>query len=294
MVDGFVSRGEGLDASGDPYAPPLSRAESDALLDRVRTARFDPDMRAPIPLPEGGAEMDLLVRPPRTGHRWAVIAPPYGAFARPGSLGVYGAHAAALARRGFGVAAVGLPYPGRRTPETRPSGWGFVRADLAHTARAVAASAAEVVALARWLREERGATRVVGLGMSLGGAAMGLASAMRAPLDRVAFLAAVDSCASFFETGQNREARRRTLRAAGVGPREVEAAFRSMAPSSYSRPDAPALFAIPPEDLVVPAITQRAWRDAWSGATMDLGWRGHAIALADSLVARRVAAWLAT
>lgn len=174
----------------------------------------------------------------------------------------------------------------------RPSGWGFVRADLGHTARAVAAAAAEAMALARWLREVHGATRVVGLGMSLGGAAIGLAAARGAPFDRLAFLAAVDNCASFYATGENREARRRTLRAAGYGPPEIEAAFRAMAPSTYAAPAARVLFAIPPEDLVVPAPTQRAWCAAWKGESMELGWRGHAVGLVDPWVARRIAGWL--
>lgn len=292
-LDRLVSRGEGLDATGDPFGPPLAPEESARLLGAIRDARFDAGMRAPVPLPDGGEEMDVLLRPPREGRSWALVAPPYGAFSRSRRLGVYGAHATALARRGFGLAAFGLPYHGARAITGRPSGWGFVRADLGHTARAVAAAAAEATALARWLREERGATRVVGLGMSLGGAAVGLAAALGAPFDRLAFLAAVDSCASFYETGANREARRRTLRAAGYGPREVEEAFRPMAPSTYPAPPVPALWAIPPEDLVVPASTQRAWREAWQGEAMELGWRGHAIALGDPTVADRLARWLA-
>jgi hypothetical protein len=292
-VDRLVSRGEGLDATGDPFGPPLAAEESARLLEAIRTARFDGAMRAPLPVPHGGEAMDLLLRPPREGDSWAVLAPPYGAFSRSRRLGVYGAHGVALARRGFGIAAFGLPFHGARAMTGRPSGWGFVRADLGHTARAVAASAAEAMALARWLRDERGATRVVGLGMSLGGAAVGLAAASGAPFDRLAFLAAVDSCASFYETGANREARRRTLRAAGYGPREVEAAFQPMAPSRFPAPAAPALWAIPPEDLVVPASTQRAWCEAWRGEALELGWRGHAIALGDPIVADKLAAWLA-
>lgn len=291
--DRLVSRGEGLDADGDPFGPPLSQAEAARLLDVVRSARFDAEPRAAVALPDAGEAIDVVLRPPRRGRAWAVVAPPYGAFSRPGRLGVYAGHAVSLARAGFGLAAFSLPYHGARAMPTRPSGWGFVRADLGHTARAVAASAAEAAALARWLREERDAERVVGLGMSLGGAAVGLAAALGAPFDRLAFLAAVDSCASFYETGQNREARRRTLRAAGYGPREVEVAFRAVAPSTHPAPVAPALFAIPPEDLVVPASTQRAWCRAWRGEPWELGWRGHAVALGDPFVADRIARWLA-
>lgn len=292
-LDRLVSRGEGLDANGDPFGPPLPDEEIARLLEVVRRARFDAGLRAPVALPDAGEEIDVVLRPPRRGRSWAVVAPPYGAFSRPGRLGVYAAHAIALARAGFGLVAFSLPYHGARAMPTRPSGWGFVRADLGHTARAVAASAAEAAALARWLRETRDAQRVVGLGMSLGGAAVGLAAAMGAPFDRLAFLAAVDSCASFYETGQNREARRRTLRAAGFGPREVEAAFRAVAPSTYPAPAAQALFAIPPEDLVVPASTQRAWCDAWKGEAWELAWHGHAVALGDPFVAERIARWLA-
>lgn len=291
-VDRLVSRGAGLDATGDPFGPPLSPDESARLLDAIRDARFEKGMRAPIPLPDSGPDVEVVLRPAKD-NEWVVLAPPYGAFARPGQFGVYAGHPLALAREGLGIAAFAPPFHGTRIMNGRPSGWGFVRADLGHTARAVAAGAAEAMALARWLREERGAKRVMGLGLSLGGAAVGLAAAMGAPFDRLAFLAAVDSCASFYETGQNREARRQTLRANGYGPKEVEAAFRPMAPSTYPAPSAPALFAIPPEDLVVPAAAQRAWRDAWKGEEMDLAWRGHAVALTDPLVARKIAAWLA-
>ena len=295
LADRFVSRGKGLDARGDPFGPPLDEKEAARLLDAVRSARFSSDMRAPLPLPDGGADMDLALRPPPPPRRgaWCVFAPPYGGFARPGELGLYEVHARALQRAGFGVAAFASPYHGARAMRGRPSGWGFVRADLAHTARAVAASAAEAIALARWLREERGATRVVGWGLSLGGAAVGLAAAMGAPFDRLAFLAAVDNPSAFYETGQNRAARRRTLRAAGYGPARIEEAFRPVASSTYPPPRAPALFAIPPEDLVVPAAAQEAWRAAWNGERMDLAWRGHAIALGDPLVATRIAKWLA-
>lgn len=292
--DRLVSRGEGLDHRGDPFGPPLSDAEAKRLLDAVRGARFRDGLRAPIEAPGSSAQVEVVLRPPpRGGSAWAVLGPPYGAFARPGSFGVYAAHPRALAAQGFGVAALALPYHGARVMPGQPSGWGFVRADLAHTARTVAAGAAEVAALARWLREERGATRVVGLGMSLGGATVGLAAAMGAPFDRLAFLAAVDTCASFYATGQNREARRRTLRAAGFGPMEIEEAFRAVAPSSHPAPAAPALFAIPPEDLVVPASAQRAWCAAWRGEARELGWRGHAVALVDPTVACGIARWLA-
>lgn len=291
-VDRLVSRGEGLGPDHDPFAPPMDALEAAQRLAIVRDARFTEGFRTPLAVHDGGPYADVGLTPPRRGSAWVVLAPPYGTFARPGKLGVYRAHALALARRGFGLATLGLPFHGARTLQGRPSGWGFVRADLAHTARAVTTAAAEAAALARWLREERGATRVVGLGMSLGGAAVGLAAAMGAPFDKLAFLAAVDSCASFYETGQNREARRRTLRAAGFGPQEVVDAFRAVAPSTYPAPKAPALFAIAPEDGVVPAAAQRAWRDAWSGATLELGWRGHAIALTDPMVARKIAQWL--
>lgn len=294
-LDRLASRGEGLDATQDPYGPPLPEAEAARLLDVARRARFDGDaFRAPIEVPGSARDVEVLLQPPRAGHAWAILAPPYGGFPRAGTLGVYAVHAYALRRQGFGVAALALPYHGARAMPGRPSGWGFVRADLGHTARAVAASAAEAMALARWLREARGATRLVGWGLSLGGVAVGLAAALGAPFDRLAFLAAVDNCASFYGTGQNREARRRTLREAKVGPAEVEAAFRAVAPSSFPPPPAPSLFAVPPEDGVVPAPAQEAWRRAWGGERLDLGWRGHAAALGDPFVARRVAIWLAS
>lgn len=297
-VDRFVSRGAGLDARGDPYGPPLRPDEAARLLEAVRSARFPREasspFASPVPLDDTAPRVPVVLRPPpRAGDAWAVVAHPYGAFARPGRLGLYALHATTLGHEGFGVAAPELPYHGARALAGMPSGWGFVRADLGLTARAIAASAAEVAALARWLREAKGARRVVGLGISLGGAALGLAAALGAPFERVAFLAAVDNPAAFYATGENRAARRRTLAAHGVGPEETRAAFAPVAPSSHAAPSAEARWFVPSLDGVVPAEAQRAWRDAWGGGLEELPGHGHAVALADPLVARRIARWLA-
>lgn len=296
-VDAFLSRGEGLDERGDPFAPPLSADEIARGLDVVRNARFHeraPPFESPLHLPDTPPSVPVVLLPPsRGGHAWAMLLHPYGAFARPGVLGLYALHARALQRQGFGVAAPALAHHGERALPGRPSGWGFVRADLGHTTRAILASAAETMALAHWLRETRGATHVVGLGISLGAAALGLAATMGAPVDRLALLAAVDNPASFYGTGENREARRRTLYAAGFGAREVEAAFASVAPSTYAAPPAAALWAVPEADQIVPPYAQEAWAAAWDGEVMRLRWEGHGAAIASPLVARRLAKWLA-
>lgn len=296
LVDTLLSRGEGLDARGDPFGPPLSDDETARLLDVVRHARFDeraPPFTSPIPMVDTWPRVPVVLRPPRRGATWAILAHPYGGFAAAGKLGLYEVHARLLDLAGIGIAAPEAPYHGARAQPERPSGWGFVRADLAHTTRAILASAAEVMALARHLREVRGARRVVGLGISLGGEAVGLAAALGAPFDRLAFLAAVDNPASFYATGENREARRRTLAANGFGMTEVARAYEAVAPSTYPAPSAPGVWAIPEHDLVVPAATQRAWRDAWRGERMDLVFEGHGLALSSPLVAWRLARWLA-
>ena len=294
-IDRWIDRGEGLDARRDPYGPPLDAAEAARLLDVVREARFDeaePPFAARIHVAGTSPRVGAWLRPPARGGAWCILSLPYGGFARPGELGLYALHARALASRGLGVAALEMPFHGARAIAGKRSGWGFVRADLGHTARACASAAADVAALARHLRERRGAQRVVGLGISLGGNALGLAAAMGAPVERAAFLAAVDNPVSFYRTGQNREARRRTLAAAGVTLDDVGRAFEAVSPSTYPAP-APSFFAIPRHDLVVLTATQEAWRSAWQGELLDLSWEGHGVALASPLAARAMARWLA-
>lgn len=302
-IDRWIDRGPGLGADRDPFGAPLSPGETARLLDAIRSARFAeaaPPFASPIPLADTSARVPTLLRAPARGAAWCVLALPYGGFYRAGALGLYEVQARAMAARGFGVAVVEAPYHGaRRLPEGTRSGWGFVRADLGHTMRACAAYAGEVAALARHLREREGADRVVGLGMSLGGNALGLAAALGAPVEKLSFLAAVDNPASFYGTGANREARRRTLTAAGMSLVDVERAFAPISPSSYPYPlplprsaSSPALFAIPRHDLVVPASTQDAWRVAWSGELLDLRWDAHGVALSSPLAARAIARWL--
>jgi hypothetical protein len=296
LVDAFLSRGEGLDEAGDPFGPPLEDAETRRLLGAVREARFherDPPFLSPLTPPGGELSVPVLLEPPTQGSDWAVLAPPYGAFAKPGELGLYATHARALRRQSFGVAALPLPYHGARVMPGLPSGWGFVRADLGSTSRSLASAAAEAGALARHLKETRGAARVVGVGLSLGGAAVGLAAAMGAPYDALALLAAVDNPASFYATGRNREARRRTLAKAGYDNARVAQAFLPFSPSTHPRPAAlppeRLHFGVPPHDLIVPASWQESWRRAWEGTLHRLGGHGHGTALASPGVALRMA-----
>lgn len=294
-IDGFLSRGEGLGPEGDPFGAPLAASETAAALDVIGRASFveaAPPFRSPLEVPGTTREVGVLLQPAREGRAWCILALPYGGFRSPGALGLYAMHAALLRREGLGVAALELPFHGSRAMPGFPSGWGYVRADLGHTMRALAASAAEAMALARWLRDARGATHVTGLGLSLGASGLGLAAARGAPVDRLAFVAAVDSPASFYATGENREARRRTLRAAGFPQARVEDAFRPLAPSTHPEPPSPALFVVPEPDQVVPARTQEAWRATWRGEGVRLRWEGHGLALASPAVAARVAKWL--
>lgn len=268
-LDRLVSRGEGLDASLDPFGPPLGEAEAAHAVARVRAGAAEPQ----VTLERG----DL--------SRWVVLVPHYGA-----ERTVLSVHHRAWRRRGFGVATLSLPYHGPRTLAGRPQGWGFVRADLGATARAVADGAAEAVALARRLRAE-GAERVLGVGLSLGGAVVGLAAACGAPFDGLGLVAPVDGCGSFYRTGANREARRRTLLAAGYDAERIDAAFRALAPSSFPTPlpRGRVVFAIPPEDGVVPSWTQEAWRAAWDARALPMTGHGHVSALLSPRVAARVA-----
>lgn len=293
-IDAWIDRGEGVGPDVDPFGPPLGAAETAQLLAAVRDARFaqaGPPFRAPLSVDGTPDDVAALVRPPQEGNAWAVLATPYGAFRTPAQLGLYEAHARAIAAHGWGLAVIEPPFHGARSVRDQRSGWGFVRADLGHTMRTTLAYAAEVAAMGRHLREQRSATRVVGVGLSLGGCALGLAAAHAGGFERLAFLAAVDSPASFYATGANRESRRNTLLAAGYDQARVEEAFRPIAPSSYA-PPAPALFAIPQQDQVVPARSQDAWRAAWNGELLDLAWQGHGVALASRFAAHKIAEWL--
>ena len=289
-VDRLLSRGEGLDATGDPFGAPLAPDEVSSLLRRARETRAADTLPFQSPLPPPGGSATVEVRIVGASSRWALVAPHYGSLAHPSRLGVTGGLVGALRRRGYAVALLALPYHAGRALPGHESGYGFVRADLGATQRAILAATAETMALARHLREARGARRLLGIGVSLGGAGLGLAAALDAPFDALGFLAAVDSPASFYATGQNREARRRTLSAQGFGPREIEAAFAPTAPSSFPAPRAPCVFAIPPEDGVVPAPAQERWREAWQGRALLLRGHGHGTALASPRVARRLVA----
>lgn len=145
----------------------------------------------------------------------------------------------------------------------------------------------------RRLREVEGASWVGGVGVSLGGVAVGLSAAMGARFDSLAFLAAVDNPVSFYGTGENREARRRTLAKAGVGLPQVAEAFRPLAPSTHPAPAARRMWVVPGQDLVVPAAAQKAWHAAWGGNMDLLRYHGHGTALSSPLVAARLASWLA-
>lgn len=293
-VDWTLSRGPGLDAAADPFGAPLAPQEAEALLAAIRRA---PPAPTPFvsPLPPPGGSANVEVRLVGEGPRWALVAPHYGSLVHPRRLGVTGALVRALRGEGYAVALIALPYHASRAVEGHESGWGFVRADLAATARAVASSAAETMALARRLRETHGAERLVGIGVSLGGVAVGLSAACGAPFDAAGFLAAVDNPASFYATGQNRAARRATLAAHGFGARETAAAFAPVAPSTHAPPlpSARLVFAIPSEDAIVPPATQEAWRGAWRGRALALRGHGHGTAIASPAVAARLVAALA-
>lgn len=295
MVDALLSRGEGLDARGDPFAPPLGPSELAPLHDAVRDTPAAEGLPFESPLPPPGGSPRVEVRTVGEGATWAIVAPHYGSLAHPTRMGVLRGLVRALVDTGHAVALVALPYHGSRAPDGRPSGWGYVRADLAATQRAVLASAAETMALARHLRDVRGAERLVGVGLSLGAAGLGLAAAHGAPFDAVGVIAGVDNPASFYATGENRAARRATLAAAGLGEPEIEAAFAPVSPSSFATPLPPErlAFAIPALDGVVPPRWQEAWCARWSGQRIELPRHGHGTAIASGLVASRLVARLA-
>lgn len=295
-VDRFISRDDGLDAwAQDRYHPGPDAGEVARLLDVAREARF-PERAPPFrsALPHGHPENEVIrvaLDDAPADARWAILAPPYGALARDGAAGLYALHARALRQAGYAVALYPLPFHGARAVANEASGWGLVRADLRETVRAMAESAADAGALARWLAA-RGAREVAGFGVSLGGHAVALAAALGAPIARLALLAPVDSAVSFYWTGGKRESLRRAIARGGGARADVEAAFAPFAPSSYARP-CPTTFAVPPHDLIVPTATQVAWRAKWDGASVPMPALGHATAIASPAVAARLARALA-
>lgn len=285
--DWLVSRGQGLNEAGDPFAPPLPKSEVQALLEQVRAAPAAPSLPFESPLPPPGGSPTVEVRTFGTKPPWAIIAPHYGSLEDPGRIGITGGLVHALRRDGYAVALIALPYHSTRRLSDHPSGWGFVRADLGATARCVVSAAAEMMALAKRLQPE------IGIGVSLGGAGLGLAAALGAPFKRLAFVAAVDNPGSFYATGANRELRRKTLLANGFGAAQTLRAFGDIAPSSFSAPTSRCLFAIPDHDGVVPTEAQIAWANAWGGTRLVLSGHGHATTLASPKVASRVVEALA-
>lgn len=291
-MDRYLSRDDGKDPWAlDRYHAGPTPEETAGLLAIARGARFTED--APpfrSALPHGHPENEwihvALDDAPREA-RWAILAPPYGALRRDGAPGLYAMHARALRRAGFAVALAPLPFHGPRAVAGEVSGWGLVRADLRETARAMAESAADAGALARWLTD-RGAREVVGFGISLGGHAIGSAAALGAPFARLALLAAVDNPVSFYWTGEKRESLRRAIARGGGTRGDVERAFAPLSPSSHAAP-CPSFFAVPPNDEIVPASAQATWRAKWDGAFVPASALGHASAIASPGLAARLA-----
>lgn len=285
--DWFVSRGTGANATEDPFAPPLTPIEVDDILDQIRAAPAASSLPFQSPLPPPGGSALVEVRTFGTKPPWAIVAPHYGSLEDSGRIGITGGFVHALRRGGYSVALIALPYHSSRRVPNQLSGWGFVRADLGATARAIGSAAAEITSLARRLEPE------IGIGLSLGGAGLGLAAALGAPFARLAFVAAVDNPGSFYATGANRENRRKTLLANGFGAAQTIGAFERIAPSSFPAPAARSVFAIPTFDGVVPTQAQVAWANAWGGTQLELSGHGHATALASPRVATRVVEALA-
>jgi dienelactone hydrolase len=174
----------------------------------------------------------LLTR--QRGAPWVVIVPGLGAGAlRRSSYDVFQSiHGRTALSAGLNVALIDLPYHKQRRRPGCTSGEGFFSPDLDETAGVFRQAAADVIALIRYLQQERGAK--VGLwGTSLGGAVAGLVSAFMPSLAASVLMEPLDNPGHpllYLRSTQDIVAH---VKAAGFSPEEIPQLLQGVAPSSY-------------------------------------------------------------
>ncbi|MFV1958865.1 MAG: alpha/beta hydrolase family protein, partial [Planctomycetota bacterium] len=186
-----------------------------------------------------------------------------------------------LARAGFAVLLLPLPYQYERAPEGRRSGELTLSADLARTREAALQGAADAARASRWLEEARGfpPSRQGLIGTSLGGHVASLAmGAYPGRFAAGAFLLAgshVDG--ALFRRNGVTDGILDRLEAKGVTPDEARPLVRIIDPAHFARPEARdrILLVNGDADPVVPKSHAEALSRAWGGARILWFSGGH-------------------
>jgi hypothetical protein len=168
------------------------------------------------------------------GAPWVVIVPGLGtgAFGRDSYDVFQSVHARAAVEAGLNVALIDLPYHKRRRRPGCTSGEGFFSPDLEETAAAFRQGAADVIALVKWVQQERhGAVAL--WGTSLGGCVAGLATVFLPSLVATCLMEPLDNPGDPLRYLKSTRDILRFVQAAGLDPAEIPGLLRHVAPSSY-------------------------------------------------------------
>jgi dienelactone hydrolase len=225
------------------------------------------------PAPSGHAKNDRVhgawYRPKEA--KAAVITLP--AWKDPNLAG-QGMVALQLARRGYAVLVLPLPWQADRTPEGVSSGSWTLSADLARTRAAMLQGAADVARASLWI-EEQGfpATRQGVMGLSLGGHAAALAfGAYPERFGAGVFLLAGGRLQTAM-LNENRVTRRmrKVLVERGVTPEEATDLIHDVDGVTWAKPErrAHVLLVGADQDDVIPPANVRALAEAYGGARTE-------------------------
>lgn len=210
------------------------------------------------------------------GAPWVVIVPGLGtgAFGRDSYDVFQTVHAREALSAGLNVALIDLPCHKRRKAKGCTSGEGFFSPDLAETAGLFRQGAADLIALVRWLEQERPG-RIALWGTSLGGAMAGLATAFLPQLTASVLMEPLDNPGDpllYLKSTQDIVGQ---IEAAGVDPQSVPELLRHVAPSSHRPAIAKEriLFVTTLWDRIIHRDCQERFWEAW-GQPPRLTWEG--------------------
>lgn len=216
------------------------------------------------------------------GAPWVLIVPGLGtgAFGRDSYDVFQSVHARAAIDAGLNVALIDLPYHKRRKRQGCTSGEGFFSPDLEETASLFRQGAADIIAMVKWLQQERNAS-VALWGTSLGGAMAGLATAFLPSLASSVLMEPLDNPGDPLLYLKSTRDILQYVEAAGVDPAEIPSLLRHVAPSSY-RPAIEReriLFVTTLWDRIIRRECQERFWESW-GQPPRLTWEGGHITTA--------------
>jgi len=142
-----------------------------------------------------------------------------------------------FARRGYRCFLPVLPFHGHRIPAGTLPGELTLSADLPFSILAIRQAVCEILDLALWLREHHPG-RLILAGASLGGFVSLLTSCAEERIDRVVAIVAGSSIADIMFDHPIGESVKRDLEANGLSRKELNEAWRCIAPAKY-RPRVP-------------------------------------------------------